>query len=1528
MASLKTLYKSTDAPTKHVIFVHGLDGHAIDTWKSNDDTLWPVWIGEDQENTFVWSVDYDAKKFGNDSMHLVRRGSNIFELLLTFPELKDGEIILVGHSFGGLVIKQLLRHASGQRSERKDVSSFLIRVKKIVFLGTPHTGSSLATLSDKARIVLTNSGVTQSLKKNDPHLVGLKSWYKNWSADHGVQNLALMEDRPTTYGRWIFKKSVWVVDPDSADPGVKEDPIMVDADHYSICKPDTKQSEVYRHISSFIEKKNEFISQQERIELKVDGLSCELKNVNRAVTELDHFSSTQVFPTEILDTELNQQLNRIIQYRFFNFFQTKELSIELGRKLLDDGMFAKTSVKLRSRACAWIARLLCFEQSESVLVSDLIEKSKQLYYLDEQSIAYAFINSNEENVQECIASLLENISSERLSAAFMLLNKYDSNVALSWFEDANISIRELFVDGQISLLTLLINQQRWDQALTEVNQLIQDDLLSTTTLKYFTALILLCSSVVESARNQLLIGVPILVRNFPFKSDIDSISLRKKAVCLFRSVANELEGNDLEAVRKIASDYALWIELNDRESFSSAKVIVENIFSNEKNIDDAIRILPLIGDLDLDFSLVESEISKRITITLGNDYHAVIAKFALLLRIGEPQTVIEEIEKNMGMFLKYIELNSIYDLKVQAYNFMGKDELAQKECKALYEEGKLTKEQYDYFVSIVGFEENADKASILEDKYNQSGSLKDLSILIALLRRFKDSRLEKYQEKYFILTKNISAAEELIITYNFNGNFEKILKFISGNSELIEQSTQLQIHAAWSMYRQGKVHECRELISKYFEKEGGNHHLIDDLEDRLNLCTGDWDALVRNIELAWENRTELSPQELFRKSYLAEAVLPNRARQFVTEVVNKDPNNPDILTSAYSIATNLGLDDKEEVTNWLKKAIKLSENDGPIRKISLDEIGDIIGSNKERPNKAWELFVSGDAPSTLVASILNRTISSFYITPWLVNTNGIEVNRKRLIPAYSLNRGEVDVNPEIIALDVTSIFSLSNIRLLEQTIESFKNVIIPHSTLLSIFNDRKKTAFHQPSQIALAKSLKEDTKSFSIFKYNSVKDIELRAKVNDEAAEFISHAMEGEIDTVRFVCISTPVYVAGSLMREKFDLTPYRKCLVSCEQIIKFLYECGMIMEVETQEKLELIESPLNIDDIDANFVPDSELYIDRLTCQTLHRMGILSILGESTLKCYISESHDIENQNLIKFEEINNKVISELDYIRRTLNKYIINGKLKLTAINYKDVHDESPYVGCVEIVTSSMPIDAIVTDERFLNKFKNIKTEFGDVPTITTWDLIHILHSKNILNERDLFSTKIKLINRGYIFCKLNENELDKIFDASINNANGLVESAELKAIRQNMVLIKSSEFIELPRDAEWLISLMSSLSRYLKSIWDRYEDDSKCKAISNWLYHLIDYKTWAECYTNQVGEGFAQNADMLRVNSLLHSHDITRVERKKSYHNWLTTEILDNVKHSNPNLYRQLLINARHLSFEGASKIFNEIEGNCHE
>ncbi|MEZ8693708.1 hypothetical protein AB6D15_15515, partial [Vibrio splendidus] len=76
---MHNLHKPDDTPDKHVIFVHGLNGHFSETWKSSEGVVWPDWIGEDHPKTAVWSIEYNAKKFGNDSMHLVRRGTNVFE---------------------------------------------------------------------------------------------------------------------------------------------------------------------------------------------------------------------------------------------------------------------------------------------------------------------------------------------------------------------------------------------------------------------------------------------------------------------------------------------------------------------------------------------------------------------------------------------------------------------------------------------------------------------------------------------------------------------------------------------------------------------------------------------------------------------------------------------------------------------------------------------------------------------------------------------------------------------------------------------------------------------------------------------------------------------------------------------------------------------------------------------------------------------------------------------------------------------------------------------------------------------------------------------------------------------------------------------------------------------------------------------------------------------------------------------------------------------------------------------------------
>jgi len=96
-------------------------------------------------------------------MHLVDRAENILGRLLTRAELRTGRIILIGHSLGGLVIKQLFRTLEMEARKNATAASLLDRIDKVAFLATPHTGADLAITGDRWRILVRPSAATLCL---------------------------------------------------------------------------------------------------------------------------------------------------------------------------------------------------------------------------------------------------------------------------------------------------------------------------------------------------------------------------------------------------------------------------------------------------------------------------------------------------------------------------------------------------------------------------------------------------------------------------------------------------------------------------------------------------------------------------------------------------------------------------------------------------------------------------------------------------------------------------------------------------------------------------------------------------------------------------------------------------------------------------------------------------------------------------------------------------------------------------------------------------------------------------------------------------------------------------------------------------------------------------------------------------------------------------------------------------------------------------------------------------------------------
>lgn len=221
------------------------------TWENSASPpqFWPNWLHADYPDVSIWTVGYDAPMTrwspSKTAMAIQDRATNILERILATDQLGLTEIALVGHSMGGLMIKQMLRTADSLALSRPDASKFRDLVRRVAFIATPHAGAGQATLLNTLRFFFKPSAASDGLVRNSPSLRDLNFWYREWVAKKNISHLILAE----TQTFWIVGM---IVKPDSSDPGLPTRPIPIDANHSGICKPMTKESDVYVQVKKLL----------------------------------------------------------------------------------------------------------------------------------------------------------------------------------------------------------------------------------------------------------------------------------------------------------------------------------------------------------------------------------------------------------------------------------------------------------------------------------------------------------------------------------------------------------------------------------------------------------------------------------------------------------------------------------------------------------------------------------------------------------------------------------------------------------------------------------------------------------------------------------------------------------------------------------------------------------------------------------------------------------------------------------------------------------------------------------------------------------------------------------------------------------------------------------------------------------------------------------------------------------------------------------------------------------------------------
>ena len=233
-----------------VVFVHGLGGDLHGTWTSKivgseRPFFWPAAMAEDLSACGIWSVEYAAPFTAfasNPGMTIDDRAANL-ALRLCNSGLGVKPIVFVMHSLGGLVVKSLCVQSQLGNGDDKVVAS---SIRGLVFCGTPHRGSGIATATRilgrlSARHVRELEANTDRLNRAHRDFL---AWHKG-HPDIAVQTY--YETRGFAHRYWWLPvgSKLKVVSQTSADTGVVGSPMYpVSEDHIRLVKPHSRDAEI------------------------------------------------------------------------------------------------------------------------------------------------------------------------------------------------------------------------------------------------------------------------------------------------------------------------------------------------------------------------------------------------------------------------------------------------------------------------------------------------------------------------------------------------------------------------------------------------------------------------------------------------------------------------------------------------------------------------------------------------------------------------------------------------------------------------------------------------------------------------------------------------------------------------------------------------------------------------------------------------------------------------------------------------------------------------------------------------------------------------------------------------------------------------------------------------------------------------------------------------------------------------------------------------------------------------------------
>ena len=1220
-----------------------------------------------------------------------------------------------------------------------------------------------------------------------------------------------------------------------------------------------------------------------------------LRSLGHAHEKLDALAKP--LPVPLLDEEVDRQTDRLRRARFFEGPDHAAAARDLAARV-EGGDLSAASPQVRAAALAacatWLARAERRIEAERLLATSRALADTA----GVQIVRAALLALDDRNA--ALASLAPVDSEAKRGAALSAIARTAEPGGIAdWAEAAGIDRSQLDSDGRMVILMDLLRCGQWEDAAADAAALDAAAIARTPALGQVAGIARAVATAARDLRAAMASGPPIDPARFPLADTAGALAERRAAAGLIRDAGRA--ATDLGASEAGASceAFSLWLELRDPALTAGAAKRLGELVEG----DDPVRWIPLALAFGVatDLERVECAVARAAALLPGGSAAIALARLALALRQPTPGKSADYIGQHRRAFAGHVDAAELNALEIGLLAAAGRSAEAGERLETAAEslgEHRAERLRQEIAAGPAGL-----TLGQLKTAYASAPSTANLAQLVdALEAQGHSARFSELARRLVAATGSAATAERVARALTAAGDWDGVAEMLGCIPDLVDGSRELAAVRAWDAYRRGDLGLAERTLNRL--RVDGDDRSLRGLERNILLASGRWPDLARIVEEEWGKRDQRLPEELLDLAQIAGQVGSRRVGDLIALAASKAPADPVVLANSYMIATQAGLDDRMEIHGWLETAAALSNDDGPIQRANL---ADLIAGQPDWNRRVADIQArlrAGELPLHVAAAALRRPSLEWRLGAMVANVRERDPRWRRPVPAFSGVRGTVEPFAGRLALGGSALVSLGLLGLVDAVV-SRGEVLIPHATLGWLFQERQKLAFHQPSRIAFAHRLQLELGAGRMRRFMP------EATVDGRLADAIGASLAAMIATAearpdgapqRLVVRSAPIERIGSLGGQAVDMEAHAGVLRSCQSVIDALVVRGRLLTAAEGKARTYLTASEQRWPAEAAIPDGSDLYLDDLSVALLDAAGVLNQVHAAGFRVHVPEGVTEETAAFLELEAQSADIERVIEHIRASLATGIANGAVSLGAIGDEGGEvGQHPDMGVVRLAGRA---DAVVSDDRYINRTRALDVEDSATPVWSSLDVLALLHAEGRITNGELEAHRATLRDAGLVLFPTDGDELAALVSRASLRDGAMVETGELRAIRENLQLAIMRRFLSLPAEMDFPQSLCRAAAAAILRQWTAAIPDDAARARSRWLLARADVRDWAAAANGDEGTGIAAHGLAIPVSTLLTHRPEVLADARDRYDAWLDEEVLQPLRHQEPTVHAWLM------------------------